>query len=59
MLTGVNALSLNATTKAIEVARTRQRLDQTNDILANQTTINSCLAKRQPRQLPSSLAPPR
>lgn len=41
VLTGVNALSLNATTKAIEVARTRQRLDQTNDILANQTTINS------------------
>lgn len=41
VLTGVNALSLNATTKAIEVARTRQRLEQTNDILANQTTVNS------------------
>jgi len=41
VLTGINALSLNATTKAIEVARTRQRLDQTNDILANQTTVNS------------------
>ncbi|MDO8414583.1 MAG: catecholate siderophore receptor Fiu [Agitococcus sp.] len=41
VLTGVNALSVNATTKAIEVARTRQRLDQTNDILANQTTLNT------------------
>ena len=43
VLTGVNALSVNATTKAIEVARTRQRLDQTNDILANQTTLNAAL----------------
>jgi catecholate siderophore receptor len=34
-------LSVNATTKAIEVARTRQRLDQANDILANQTTLNT------------------
>lgn len=41
VLTGVNALSVNATTKAIEVARTRQRLDQANDILANQTTLNT------------------
>ncbi len=43
VLTGVNALSVNATTKAIEVARTRQRLDQVNDILANQTTLNTAL----------------
>jgi len=41
VLTGVNALSLNTTTKAIEVARNRQRLDQINEIIANQTTLNS------------------
>ena len=41
VLTGVNALSLNATTQAIEVARNRQRLDQSNEIIANQTTLNS------------------
>lgn len=41
VVTGMNALSLNATTQAIEVARNRQRLDQHNEIMANQTTLNS------------------
>jgi catecholate siderophore receptor len=41
VLTGVNALSLNATSQAIEVALIRQRVDQTNEILANQSTLNT------------------
>jgi catecholate siderophore receptor len=41
VLTGVNALSLNKTTQAIEVALTRQRIDQTNEVLANQSTLNT------------------
>ncbi|MBK9185837.1 MAG: TonB-dependent siderophore receptor [Moraxellaceae bacterium] len=39
VLTGVNALSLNGA--AIEVALIRQRVDQTNEILANQSTLNT------------------
>lgn len=41
VLTGVNALSLNATSQAIEVALIRQRVDQKNEILANQSTLNT------------------
>ncbi len=39
VLTGVNGLSVNAGTQAIEVARTRQRVDQRNEILGNQTNV--------------------
>ena len=39
VLTGVNALSLNGA--AIEVALIRQRVDQSNEILANQSTLNT------------------
>ena len=39
VLTGVNGLSLNGA--AIEVALIRQRVDQTNEILANQSTLNT------------------
>ena len=39
VLTGVNGLSINAGTQAIEVARTRQRVDQRNEILGNQTNV--------------------
>ena len=44
VLTGVNALSVNASTKAIEVALNRQRIDQTNEIWANQTNLNTALS---------------
>lgn len=43
VLTGVNGLSINKMTQAIEVALTRQRIDQTNEIWANQTTLNTAL----------------
>ncbi|MFO1374826.1 MAG: TonB-dependent receptor [Agitococcus sp.] len=46
VLTGVNALSVNASTKAIEVALNRQRIDQTNEIWANQTNLNTALSTR-------------
>ncbi len=39
VLTGVNGLSLNGA--AIEVALIRQRVDQSNEILANQSTLNT------------------
>lgn len=39
VLTGINGLSLNAATQALEVARTRQRVDQRNEILGNQTNV--------------------
>jgi catecholate siderophore receptor len=39
VLTGVNGLSFNATKQALEVARTRQRVDQRNEILGNQTNL--------------------
>ena len=39
VLTGINALSIHATSKALEVARTRQRVDQRNEILGNQTNL--------------------
>ncbi len=41
VLTGVNALSVNAGSQALEVARTRQRVDQRNEILGNQTNVVS------------------
>ncbi|HNC01824.1 MAG TPA: TonB-dependent receptor, partial [Agitococcus sp.] len=44
VLTGVNTLSVNASTKAIEVALNRQRIDQTNEIWANQTNLNTALS---------------
>ncbi|MDT7836652.1 TonB-dependent siderophore receptor [Aquabacterium sp. OR-4] len=45
VLTGVNALSRNNSTDPAlwTVARTRQRVDQTNTILANQTLVNAKL----------------
>lgn len=43
VMTGVNAISINKTTGALEVARTRQRTDQTNEIIANQTNLNAAL----------------
>lgn len=39
VITGVNALSVNA--GAIEVARMRQRVNQSNQVMANQTTLNT------------------
>lgn len=41
VLTGVNALTGTGAQTAWTVARTRQGLDQSNDIFANQTSVNS------------------
>lgn len=41
VLTGVNALTGTGAQTAWTVARTRQGLDQSNDIVANQTSLNS------------------
>jgi catecholate siderophore receptor len=43
VLTSVGAASLNSSTGAIQVARSRQRVDQTNEVLANQTNVNTQL----------------
>ena len=41
VLTGVFNVSLNATTQAIGLELIRQRVDQKNEILANQSTLNT------------------